>query len=150
LSLRGQIAIGTDPSRANLRALSGNGGTDSASVVRGRVARQVPYPLDSLLRVADSLALGLSAVQRDTIVSEAKRYRVIADARIDEIVGMLTSNNGRPDMGAIAPKLQQANIALVKAIQESLKNVERILSPAQWSKVPDKIRFPFGQQQPGL
>lgn len=149
LALRGQIAIGTDPSRANLRALSGNGGADSIGVVRGRVARQVPYPLDSLLRVADSLSLGLTAAQRDTIAAEAKRYRVVADARIDEIVAMLTSNGGRPDMGAIAPKLQAANLALVRAIQESLKAVERTLSPAQWTKLPDKIRFPFGQQQPG-
>jgi len=149
LALRGQVAIGTDPSRANLRALSGNGGTDSISVVRGRVARQVPFPLDSLLRVADSLSLGLSPSQRDTITAEAKRYRVVADARIDEIVGMLTSNGGRPDMGAIAPKLQEANLALVKAIQESIKAVERILTTVQWTKVPDKIRYPFGQQQPG-
>jgi hypothetical protein len=149
LALRSQIAIGTDPSRANLRALSGNGGADSIGVVRGRVARQVPYPLDSLLRVADSLSLGLTSAQRDTITAEATRYRVIADARIDEIVSLLTSNGGRPDMGAIAPKLQQANLALVKAIQEAIKAVERVLTPAQWSTVPDKIRFPFGQQQPG-
>ncbi len=150
LSLRGQIAIGTDPSRANLRALSGNGGADSASVVRTRVARQVPYPLDSLLRVSDSLQLDLAPTQRESIAAAAKQYRTIADARIDEIVGMLMSNGGRPDLGAIAPKLQQANLALVKAIQESLKTVESVLTPAQWGKLPERIRFPFGQQSPGV
>lgn len=149
LSLRGQIAIGTDPSRANLRALSGNGGADSVSVVRARVLRQVPYPLDSLLRVSDSLQLDLTPAQRETITAAGKQYRVVADARVDEIVAMLTSNGGRPDMGAIAPKLQQANLALVKAIQESIKTVENVLTPAQWAKLPERIRFPFGQQSPG-
>lgn len=149
LALRAQIALGTDQARANLRALRGNGGADSLSVVRARVVRQVPYPLDSLLRAADSLGLALTPAQRETIDAAARQYRTIAEARIDEIVGLVTSNGGRPDMGAIAPKLQQANLALVKAIQESLKQVEATLTPAQWSKLPDKIRYPFGQQSPG-
>ncbi|MBL0939994.1 MAG: TonB-dependent receptor [Gemmatimonadaceae bacterium] len=149
LALRARMALGTDPGRANLRAMTGNRGADSVSVVRGRVVRQVPYPLDSLLRIADSVSLELTAAQRDSLSAEAKRYRIVADARVDDIVALLVSNGGRPDMGAIAPKLQQANLALVKAIQESIKMVERTLSPVQWAKVPDKIRFPFGQQQPG-
>lgn len=150
LSLRGQIAIGTDPSRANLRALSGNGGADSISVVRARVARQIPYPLDSLLRVADSLTLELTPAQRATITEANAQYRVAAEKGLDDIVALLTSNGGRPDLGAIAPKLQQANLVLVKAIQESLKTVERALTPAQWNRLPDRIRFPFGQQAPGV
>lgn len=150
LSLRGQFAIGTDPARANLKALSGNGGADSLSVVRARVARQIPYPLDSLLRVADSLSLELTPAQRSTIAEANAQYRVIAEKGLDDIVAMLTSNGGRPDMGAIAPKLQQANLVLVKAIQESLKTVEGALTPAQWNKLPDRIRFPFGQQAPGV
>jgi len=150
LSLRGQIAIGTEPSRANLRALSGNGGADSISVVRARVARQIPYPLDSLLRVADSLGLELTPAQRTTITEANQQYRVAAEKGLDDIVALLTSNGGRPDLGAIAPRLQQANLVLVKAIQESLKIVERALTPVQWNRLPDRIRYPFGQQGPGV
>lgn len=146
LSIRSQIAIGTDPARANLKALTGNGGADSTSEVRARVARQVPYPLDSLLRVADSLGLALTPAQQNAVQAAAKSYRTFVDVQIDEIVTMLTANGGRPDMGAIAPRLQQVNLAIVKELQNAIKAAEAALTPAQWAKLPDKIRFPFGQQ----
>jgi hypothetical protein len=114
------------------------------------VARQIPYPLDSLLRVADSLGLDLTPAQRTTITEANQQYRVAAEKGLDDIVALLTSNGGRPDLGAIAPRLQQANLVLVKAIQESLKTVERALTPVQWNKLPDRIRYPFGQQGPGV
>jgi hypothetical protein len=52
-------------------------------------------------------------------------------------------------MGAMAPKLQQVNIAIVRELQAGMKRVEGSLTPAQWAKVPDKIKFPFGQQPGG-
>jgi hypothetical protein len=61
-------------------------------------------------------------------------------------VKMLTANGGRPDMGAIGPRLQEVNLAIVKALQQSIKTTETTLTPAQWAKLPDKIKYPFGQQ----
>ncbi|MCA0377610.1 MAG: carboxypeptidase regulatory-like domain-containing protein [Gemmatimonadetes bacterium] len=151
VTLRMQVGLGYDAARANLRTLTGAASSDSMSLpaVKARVLKQVPYPVDSLLRKADSLQLGLSAEQVAQLQALGTRYRAYVDARGDEFAALLTSNNGRPDMGAIAPKLQQLNLGIVRELQTTLKQVEGVLTPAQWAKVPDKIRFPFGQQQPG-
>lgn len=151
LTLRGQISLGTDPGRARLRTLAGSGKSDSASLrgVKERVLKQVPYPLDSLLKLADSLKLELSSDQRTGVADAATKYRLFVDARGDEFAVLLTSNNGRPDMGAIAPRIQTLNLAIVRELQGAIKKVEGILSAAQWAKVPDKIKFPFGQQAGG-
>jgi hypothetical protein len=151
ITVRAQVGIGTDPGRANLKALAGSGKQDSASLraVKERVLKQVPYPIDSLLRVADSVALNLTDVQRTELARLNMQYRRFVDARGDEFAVLLSSNNGRPDMGAIAPRLQTLNLAIVRELQAMIKGVETALTPAQWAKVPDKIRFPFGQQGGG-
>jgi hypothetical protein len=151
ITVRGQVSLGTDPGRANLRELSGTGKRDSASLVavRERVLKQVPYPLDSLLRVADSLGLSLTTEQVAAINDASRKYRTFVLARGDDFALLLTSNNGRPDMGAIAPKLQTLNLSIVRELQAAIKQVESLLTPAQWAKVPDKIKYPFGQQGGG-
>jgi len=149
LALRGQITLGNDPQKAGLQALTGTNGTDSIGAVKARVLKQVPYPLDSLTRIADSLGLALTPEQSAIIKSAGDKYRVFIDARGDEIARMLTANNGRPDMGVLGPKLQEINLAIVRELQASIKAVEAALTPAQWAKLPDKIKFPFGQQGGG-
>lgn len=151
LSLRGQIALGTDPGRAQLKALTANNKGDSASkaTIKQSVLRQVPYPFDSLLKAADTLGVALTDAQRSTIAEVAARYRSFVDARGDEIVVLLSANNGRPDMGAMAPRLQEINVSIVRELQQGMKRVEGTLTSAQWAKVPDKIKYPFGQQGGG-
>jgi hypothetical protein len=148
VALRVQYALGTDQNRANLRTLTGAGSKDSASVdaVKGRVMRQVPFLVDSLLAKADSLALGVTDAQRLALLAEGTRYRTEIDPPVTGIAALLASNGGRPDMGAIGPKMQEQNLVLVRLIQQSLVRMQQLLTPEQWAKVPDKIRFPFGQQ----
>ena len=62
---------------------------------------------------------------------------------------LLSANNGRPDMGAMAPRLQEINVSIVRELQQGMKRVEGTLTSAQWAKVPDKIKYPFGQQGGG-
>ena len=83
------------------------------------------------------------------IAATAEHYRKFVDARGDELAVLLTANGGRPDMGAMAPKLQQVNVSIVRELQQGMKRVEGTLTPAQWAKVPDKIKYPFGQQPGG-
>jgi hypothetical protein len=151
VGLRAQIALGTDPQRAQLKALTNGGKTDSASLraIKQRILSQVPYPFDSLLKVADSLAIGLTPAQRTTIAEVATQYRVFVDARGDELAIILSANGGRPDMGAMAPKLQEVNVSIVRELQADMKRLEALLTVEQWAKVPDKIKFPFGQQPGG-
>jgi Carboxypeptidase regulatory-like domain len=151
LALRAQIFLGTDQQKAQLKALTGGGKTDSSSMraLKQRILSQVPYPFDSLLKANDSLGINLTTEQRATIAQVATQYRTFVDARGDELATLLSANGGRPDMGAMAPKLQQVNIAIVRELQAGMKRVEGSLTPAQWAKVPDKIKFPFGQQPGG-
>jgi hypothetical protein len=148
LSIRAQYALGLDQGRANLRTLTGAGSRDSSSVsaVKARVMKQVPFFVDSLFRVADSLKLELTEAQRSALTEEGMRYRTAVDPPLEAIAALLASNGGRPDLGAIAPKLQEQNLAIVRVIQQSLQRVRGIVTPEQWAKIPDKIRYPFGQQ----
>lgn len=146
-AIRVQYALGTDQNRANLRQLTGAGSRDSSSLtaVKGRVLKQVPFLVDSLLKKADSLELALTDAQRTALAAEGARYRTVIDPPVVAIAALLAANDGRPDLGAIAPKLQEQNLVLVRLIQQSLANVKGVLTAEQWAKVPDKIRFPFGQ-----
>jgi hypothetical protein len=148
VAFRVQYALGTDQNRANLRTLTGAGSRDSSSItaVKGRVMKQVPFLVDSLLKKADSLALGLTDAQTAALTAEGTRYRAAIDPPVVAIAALLASNDGRPDLGAIGPKLQEQNLLLVRIIQQSLANVKNIVTPEQWAKIPDRIRYPFGQQ----
>jgi hypothetical protein len=48
----------------------------------------------------------------------------------------------------MAPTLQQVNIVIVRELQQSVRNAEAALTPSQWAKVPDRIKFPVGQPAP--
>jgi hypothetical protein len=152
LGIRGQITLGTDAQRAQMRALTANGKNDSTSraTIKQSVLRQVPYPLDSLLKQADSLELALTAEQRATITAAGTKYRVFINARGEELATLLSANGGRPDMGVVGPKLQTVNVGIVRELQASIKLLEATLTPAQWAKVPEKVKFPLGQQPGGV
>nr|MCU0623300.1 carboxypeptidase regulatory-like domain-containing protein [Gemmatimonadaceae bacterium] len=137
VALRVQYAVGVDQNRANLRALTGAGSRDSSSLasVKTRVLKQVPFLVDSLLKKADSLQLGLTAAQQQALTAEAARYRTAIDPPITAITAMLAANEGRPDLGAIGPKLQEQNLVLVRLIQQSLANMRAAVTPEQWAKI---------------
>jgi hypothetical protein len=150
LMLRGQVILGVDPVKAQIRAVTGGTGGNAASLkeVRDRILKGVPYPVQRILDGADSLKLDLTTAQRATLTAIATRYTTFVDSIGDAVAVLLSANGGRPDLGAMAPKLQQVNISIVKELQQSIKDAEAAITPAQWAKVPDRIKFPLGQPAP--
>jgi hypothetical protein len=150
LTLKGQVLLGTDPVKAQLAAITGgaNGTAASLKEVRDRILKGVPYPVERILDAADSLTLDLTKDQRTNLTAIAAHYRTLVDSIGDAVAKLLAGGGAHPDLGAMAPKLQQVNIAIVKELQQSIKNAEGALTPAQWAKVPDRIKFPLGQPAP--
>ena len=150
LALRGQVALGTDPVKAQLRAVTegANGAAASLKEVKDRILKGVPYPVQSILDKADSLQLDLTADQRTKLTAVAVRYHTVVDSIGDTVGKLLVAGGARADVGALAPVLQQVNIVIVRELQQSVKNAEAALTPAQWAKVPDRVKFPLGQPAP--
>jgi hypothetical protein len=150
LSLKAQVALGTDPVKAQLRAVTGgaNGAAASLEEVKKRILSGVPYPVKSILDKADSLQLSLTPDQKTKLSAVAARYQTVVDSIGDAVGKLLVAQGEHADVGAMAPMLQQVNIVIVRELQLSIKNAEAAVTPAQWAKVPDRIKFPIGQPAP--
>jgi hypothetical protein len=150
LGLRGNIQLGTDPVKAQIKAVTGgaNGGAASVTEVRDRVMRNVPYPAQMLLDQADSLRLGLTSPQRTRLKAIAARYKQQIDSIGMAVAKLLVDAGPKPDLGALAPKFTSVNVFVVKTLQQVERDMQAAITPEQWAKVPDRIKFPVGQPPP--
>jgi len=150
IGLRGNILLGTDPVKAQLKAVTGgtNGGAASLTEVRDRIMRNVPYPAQMLLDQADSLHLALTGPQRTHLKAIAARYKQQIDSIGLAVAKLLVDAGPKPDLGALAPKLTGVNVAVVKILQQVERDLQAAVTPEQWAKIPDRIKFPIGQPPP--
>jgi hypothetical protein len=150
IGLRGHVAIGTDPVKAQIKAVTGgvNGLPASVQVIKDRILKGVPYPVKSLLDQADSLGLNLTRDQRTKLTTINSVYSKQIDSVGDFVAGILVAAGPRPDLGALAPKLQSINVSVIKALTQSVKDAQATLSPEQWAKVPERIRLPLSAPPP--
>ena len=149
LGLRAQLQLGTDPVKAQVRAVTGGADGKSASIneVKDRILKNVPYPAQMLLDQADSLKLDLTAGEKSRLKTIAATYKQQIDS-IGDVVGKLLLDAGpNPDLGALQPRFVSVNVFVVKILQQVVRDMQATLTAEQWAKVPDKIKFPLGQQQ---
>lgn len=148
LTLRAQVVLGTDPVKAQMNAVTGgsNGAAATLEEIKARIARNVPMPGKQLLEQADSLKLELTPEQTGKLTLMQDAYAHQMDSVLTYVATVLRDAGPNPDVGALGPKLQSVNVGVVKALQQLLKDMQATLTPAQWAKVPDKIKFPLGQQ----
>jgi hypothetical protein len=150
LTLRGQVLLGTDPTKAQLNAITGgsNGLPASVKEIKDRILAGVPYPVKLLLEQADSLKLNLTADQRAKLTVISTTYSRQIDSVGNVVAQMLLDAGPHPDLGALAPRIQAINIGVIKVLQQAVKDAQTTLSPEQWAKLPERIRLPFQQPPP--
>src|SRR6185503_6748211 len=102
----------------------------------------------SLVEQADSLKLNLTRDQRVKLNAISTKFSQQADSIITVIAQLLVDAGDHPDLGALAPKIQPANIFILKALQQSVKDAQNTLTPEQWAKVPERIRLPLSAPPP--
>jgi hypothetical protein len=148
VGLRGHVILGTDPVKAQIKAVTGGGANGlpaSVKEVKDRILKGVPYPVQTLVDQADSLELGLTRDQRVKLNTIATRYAAQIDSISNVVAQILVAAGPRPDVGALGPKMQNVNLTVIRILQQTIKDAQTTLAPEQWAKVPERIRLPFAQ-----
>ncbi len=155
LALQARYVIGPDQNAERMRALFGAGGgrggrgggpgggpgegaAANSDDMADRLQRFLPNPAAQVLELKDSLALTDSQVVKLTALrdSTASSYMVISDS----IRATITKAGSNADparlFAAMRPQITKGRVISRQVLQQ----VQGILTPEQWAKVPERIR----------
>jgi hypothetical protein len=104
--------------------------------------RILPDPVGPILLLRDTLALTPEQVVRVEAVRDTLRARnqPVREAIRAAIPADATPQNGGEIFGRIGPRLNEGR----ENVQRALDEVQRILTPEQWRRVPAALRNPLG------
>ncbi|HEX7241956.1 MAG TPA: Spy/CpxP family protein refolding chaperone, partial [Longimicrobiaceae bacterium] len=119
------------------------GGIDADAVLE----RVLPNPIPVILSLRDTLKLTEEQVARVQAISDSLKARndpVAAQIRT-AVEGAAATSGQQPNPGAIfqriGPQLNQGRAN----VRDALAEVQKVLTPEQWRRVPAALRNPFGQ-----
>jgi hypothetical protein len=152
LALQARLQVGPDRQRELLegtlrgingdRAAGGRGGRGFD--IRTIVNRVAPNPVAAIIAMKDTLQLSADQVTRLQAVADSLSAK--NDTLINDVEQQLAKGQGGADLAAvfpnIQPRLQQARNNYLAAV----KSAHGILTPEQWSKLPEEIRNPTLQR----
>lgn len=168
IGLQAHLALGPDRTRDRLRGLFGPGGARSggggmaggggfaagaggggrpdngggAPDFASRVSRLLPNPVTTILGLRDSLQL--SAQQVTTLAAIADtldaQHRLVADS----LEAMVQKAGDRPDPTVLFARLRPKLMEGREATRRALEAARAVLTPEQWAKLPDTVKFPGG------
>ncbi len=145
VGIQARLTIGPDRTRQALEGLR-RGAAGSEGLVN-RMAAFLPNPADSILVLKDSLALTADQQAKLKVLADSVRAQHAALAAA--IQAEVTKAGPSPDPArlfmALRPRIQEAQAGGRKA----LADVQAVLTPEQWTKVPERIRTPRGRGQGG-
>ena len=150
LGLQVHAQLGTDPQREALKSVFGtaDGKPPSVADLKKRIATNFPLPVKMTLAAADTLHLDLTDAQLVRLKALNDSMNTAADTIVGSIAQILSKAGPNPDPGSIAPKLQRLQTQALNVIQQSAVQLKAVLTPEQWAKLPDRIRFPLGAPAP--
>ena len=152
LALQARLQVGPDRQRELLegtlrgingdRAAGGRGGRNFD--LRTIVNRVAPNPVAAIIALKDTIQLTEDQVAKLQAVSDSLSAK--NDSLIADVERQLAKGQGGADLAAvfpnIQPRLQQARNNYLAAV----KSAQAILTPEQWSRLPDDIRNPTLQR----
>jgi len=152
IAFTGRLQVGPDMQRdrtlAMLRAITGRGGAASGGVdVNAIVNRVAPNPATTLKMLADSLHLGLTARQLNSVDSVANALEAKDSVLVAELQVHLDSAGG--DLQKAFPQIQPALQLARNNYVAAVKQMQAILTPEQWAKLPEWFRTPTTQPNAG-
>ncbi len=138
----GMGMIGGGPGGPGGRAAEGAG--RSFNVV-GLLDRMLANPIPVLLELKDTLGLSAEQVAAVEEVSAALQEKL--NARREALGKRLDGVSGPEQMRAfvgLQPEIEAAR----REVTEALGAVQKILTPEQWERVPERVREPFRRRGP--
>ena len=172
LGIQARYTLGPDRFRDMIRGMIGGGGPGGAGGFRGPGGFGAPggqgqqgapgaqgggggggfgmggmnaNPVQAIIALKDSIALTAEQLAKLQPLSDSVAAR--NKALGEEFQKLLKDAGANPDMGALFGKIRPKMEASQKARAATLKEVQAILTPEQWAKVPERVRNP--QQFPG-
>ncbi len=155
LAVQVRAALGSDPAREQIRAMTrGPGGRQmNAEQLRQRMQRTIPNPFRRTIELNDSLALGLTAEQKAALTVKGDSLQARADTAIAKIAEVLGNVGANPDPQTTMFRMRDNLQAARRMAEQAAKDLEAILTPEQWAKLPANVKNPLmpgrGQQGEG-
>jgi hypothetical protein len=155
LAIQVRAALGSDPAREQIRAMTrGPGGRQmNAADLRQRMQRTIPNPFRRTIELNDSLALALTPEQQVALKAKGDSLQVRADSAVAKIAEVLGSVGANPDPQTTMFRIRDNVQAGRRMAEQAAKDLEAILTPEQWAKLPANVKNPLlgprGQQGEG-
>jgi hypothetical protein len=153
LTLTGRVTLGSDPARQPMLAMTAGirARGRTAEELGAEIAGRIPNTPRQVLGLADTLGLALTGEQRTALESQAERvgerlgpltHRMAAELSVVERGGNDTLRTAaRTHSRELAAEMQAR-------LDEITEGVRAVLTPAQWSLLPDAVRRPARQLVP--
>jgi hypothetical protein len=155
LAVQVRAALGSDPAREQIRAMTrGPGGRQmNAGELRQRMQRTIPNPFRRTIELNDSLALALTPDQQAALKAKGDSLQMRADSAVAKIAEVLGSVGANPDPQTTMFRMRDNVQAARRMAEQAAKDLEAILTPEQWAKLPPNVKNPLlgprGQQGEG-
>jgi hypothetical protein len=149
LAIQMRLALGQDPARQQFNNVFGRGGNRAnAADFRDRLARAIPNPFKRVLEINDSAQLALTDTQKARLTLLGDSLQMKADTLIGSLAQTLGSNEARNadplQLGMrMRTRIQEGRTLAEKA----LKDLQTVLTPEQWAKVPNDVKQPFQRRE---
>lgn len=151
LGVNARLMVGPDRLRDAIDAVRGaafggrggsRGGGGGPAVGAGGFALALASfnPVRQIVQLRDSLNLTLNDEQVAKLQAVADSLDARNTALAQEVRKLVEGAGVNPDMAAMMGQLQPKINQLQQHIQESLRQAQGILTPEQWSKLPQRIR----------
>ncbi|HVG45906.1 MAG TPA: carboxypeptidase regulatory-like domain-containing protein [Longimicrobium sp.] len=153
LTLEARVVVGSDPAYQPLQrkiAQSLGGGGRSAEELRLALSQRIPNLPAQVASLDSSLALGLSDAQRSRLRADAEAQGARLAPLADSLASLLSDleTRKRTDARAARREVEALTQRVQQVLDEELRALRALLTPDQWSRLPEAVRIPLRQLIP--
>lgn len=152
VGLQGRLTLGQDPSRQQVRQIFGgpNGQRLTKDDYKARLQRLVPNPFLTTIALNDSLKLALTPEQTTRLHALSDTLTPKVDALINDISDMLAGAGANPDPQVIFARMSGKTNEGRKLGEQAIDELQGVLTPEQWEKLPASVKIVPGGRGAGL
>jgi len=120
----------------------GPGGPSLGESIADRFAQRFPNPFASILGMRDSLQL--TTAQVTTLQTDSMTLAIQADSLKEQVTAQLRKMGNNPDPGTLVSLIRPQLIRARSLQRDAIATAQKVLTPAQWAKVPESVKTPNG------
>jgi hypothetical protein len=152
VGLQGRLTLGQDPARQQVRQIFGgpNGQRLTRDDYKARLQRLVPNPFLATIALNDSLKLALTPEQTTRLRAMSDTLSPKVEALVNEIADMLAGAGANPDPQVVFARMSGKTNEGRKLGEQAISQLQSVLTPEQWEKLPAAVKTVPGGRGPGL